>query len=88
MVELWFSFGSVCCGLSLYGSAVVQLWLSLLCPDDLWFSCGPALVQLWFSWLSPDGFWLNFGSDVVDLSVWHDCAWLSVGSALVQLYVA
>ena len=49
LVELWFSFGSVVCGLSWDGSAVVPSWFRLVCVCvllELWFSMGSAVGGL------------------------------------------
>ena len=47
MVQFGLWCGSVWCGLSLNGSALVQLWFSCGLHNVIWSSTG--VVQLWFS---------------------------------------
>ena len=95
--QLWLSFVPACCGVILYGSALVHHLVSWLWPDlmwfsfgsvvcwsgCIWFSCDPVLVQLSciFLWC---GVWLQFRCDAAGCgSRFYGSGelWFSVGGA-------
>ena len=77
LVELWFSFGAVVCGMAFCGSAVVHLCCGLVWQVVMWFGVGSALVQLCVANCSMVQLWFSIGTALLQLVV------ASLGSSVV-----
>ena len=77
LVELWFSFGAVVCGMGFCGSVVVHLCCGLVWQVVMWFGVGLALVQLCMANCSMVQLWFSIGTALLQLVV------VSLGSSVV-----
>ena len=80
MVQLWFSCGSVVCGMIFMVSASVKLvgWFEVC-----WFSFGSTLVQMLVAWCFLVQHWFIFGS-VVPGQVCSGSAWAQLWLSFVS----